>query len=88
MNGERLERQSGENKLAGNPVKPLRILEIGDLELFVLAVPEQTEFYWTGTKPRQWGKRVFGPIRVNYAYPILKQPYDVTQRFSFSAGGF
>jgi outer membrane protein insertion porin family len=31
---------------------------------------------------------MFGPIRVNYAYPILKQPYDVTQRFSFSAGGF
>jgi outer membrane protein insertion porin family len=31
---------------------------------------------------------MFGPIRVNYAYPIAKQPYDVTQRFSFSAGGF
>jgi outer membrane protein insertion porin family len=31
---------------------------------------------------------MFGPLRVNYAYPIAKQPYDVTQRFSFSAGGF
>jgi outer membrane protein insertion porin family len=31
---------------------------------------------------------MFGPIRVNYAYPIAKQPFDVTQRFSFSAGGF
>jgi outer membrane protein insertion porin family len=31
---------------------------------------------------------MFGPIRVNYAYPIVKQPYDVTQRFQFSAGGF
>jgi outer membrane protein insertion porin family len=31
---------------------------------------------------------MFGPIRVNYAYPLLKQPYDVTQRFSFTAGGF
>jgi outer membrane protein insertion porin family len=31
---------------------------------------------------------MFGPIRVDYAYPILKQPYDVTQRFQFSAGGF
>jgi outer membrane protein insertion porin family len=30
----------------------------------------------------------FGPLQVNYAYPIAKQPYDVTQRFSFSAGGF
>ena len=31
---------------------------------------------------------MFGPIRVDYAYPIFKQPYDVTQRFQFSAGGF
>ncbi len=31
---------------------------------------------------------MFGPIRVNYAYPIAKQPFDVTQRFSFGAGGF
>jgi len=31
---------------------------------------------------------MFGPIRVDYAYPIVKQPYDVTQRFQFSGGGF
>jgi len=31
---------------------------------------------------------MFGPIRVDYAYPIAKQSYDVTQRLSFSAGGF
>ena len=31
---------------------------------------------------------MFGPIRVDYAYPIAKQPYDVTQRFQFHAGGF
>lgn len=31
---------------------------------------------------------MFGPIRVDYAYPIVKQPFDVTQRFQFSAGGF
>jgi outer membrane protein insertion porin family len=31
---------------------------------------------------------MFGPLRVDYAYPIAKQPYDVTQRFQFSAGGF
>jgi outer membrane protein insertion porin family len=31
---------------------------------------------------------MFGPIRVDYAYPIAKQPYDVTQRFQFNAGGF
>jgi outer membrane protein insertion porin family len=31
---------------------------------------------------------MFGPIRVDYAYPLFKQPYDVTQRFQFTAGGF
>jgi outer membrane protein insertion porin family len=30
----------------------------------------------------------FGPLQVNYAYPIAKQPYDITQRLSFTAGGF
>ena len=31
---------------------------------------------------------MFGPIRVDYAYPLTKQPYDVTQRLQFTAGGF
>jgi outer membrane protein insertion porin family len=30
----------------------------------------------------------FGSMQVNYAYPIAKQPYDVTQRLNFTAGGF
>jgi outer membrane protein insertion porin family len=30
----------------------------------------------------------FGPLRLDYAYPIAKQPYDVTQRLQFGAGGF
>jgi outer membrane protein insertion porin family len=30
----------------------------------------------------------FGPLQVDYAYPIAKQPYDVTQRLQFSAGAF
>jgi outer membrane protein insertion porin family len=30
----------------------------------------------------------FGPLQVDYAYPVLRQPYDVTQRLSFSAGAF
>jgi outer membrane protein insertion porin family len=30
----------------------------------------------------------FGALRVDYAYPIAKQPYDVTQRLQFNAGGF
>ncbi len=31
---------------------------------------------------------MFGPIRLDYAYPIAKQPNDVTQRLQFSAGAF
>ena len=28
----------------------------------------------------------FGPLRVDYAYPVAKQSYDITQRLNFSAG--
>ena len=31
---------------------------------------------------------MFGPIRVDYAYPVAKQSYDVIQRLNFTAGGF
>jgi outer membrane protein insertion porin family len=31
---------------------------------------------------------MFGPIRIDYAYPVAKQSYDVTQRFQFHAGAF
>ncbi|HLH98604.1 MAG TPA: outer membrane protein assembly factor BamA [Xanthobacteraceae bacterium] len=30
----------------------------------------------------------FGPLRANYALPISKATYDVTQRFNFTAGAF
>jgi outer membrane protein insertion porin family len=30
----------------------------------------------------------FGPLRADYAIPVSKATYDVTQRFRFSAGGF
>jgi outer membrane protein insertion porin family len=30
----------------------------------------------------------FGPLQVDYALPVAKQSYDVTQRLQFSAGGF
>ena len=30
----------------------------------------------------------FGPIRADYAIPMTKTSYDITQRFSFSAGHF
>ncbi|MDE2283140.1 MAG: BamA/TamA family outer membrane protein, partial [Hyphomicrobiales bacterium] len=30
----------------------------------------------------------FGALRVDYAYPVAKQPYDSVQRLNFTAGGF
>jgi hypothetical protein len=39
----------------------LRILEVGNQPLFAIAVPEQTEFYWTGVKPRDKAKISLGP---------------------------
>jgi len=30
----------------------------------------------------------FGALRVDYAYPVAHQTYDVTQRLNFTAGGF
>jgi outer membrane protein insertion porin family len=30
----------------------------------------------------------FGPLQVDYAYPVLTQPGDVTQRLNFTAGAF
>jgi outer membrane protein insertion porin family len=30
----------------------------------------------------------FGPLRVDYAMPLTKASYDITQRLHFGAGGF
>jgi len=46
-----------------SPPAPLRILEIGDQSLFALAVPAQTDFFWTGQKPRRFAQRALGPRR-------------------------
>ncbi len=51
-------------KSSEHAVRPLRILEIGDDELFVIAVPKQTEFCWTGIKPRGRVARALGPVRM------------------------
>ena len=45
-------------------LRPLRILEIGAYALFASIVPEQTVFYWTGTKPRGFAHVALGPIRL------------------------
>src|SRR5947207_2620813 len=42
--------------------RPLRILEIGDPSLAYLAVPDQTEFYWTCAKPRAYARQALGPM--------------------------
>jgi outer membrane protein insertion porin family len=31
---------------------------------------------------------ILGPLRVDYAYPLSKTSYDVTQRVHFGYGGF
>jgi outer membrane protein assembly factor BamA len=36
---------------------------------------------------REAKKPPFGPLRVDYAYPISKASYDVTQRVHFGFGG-
>ncbi len=51
-------------ELTGRSVQPLRILEVGAGLLFISAVPEQTEFCWTGTKPRGRARYALGPIRM------------------------
>jgi hypothetical protein len=49
---------------AASGARPLRILEIGGAEFCVVAAPWQTEFYWTGIKPRGRVHRAFGPARL------------------------
>ena len=53
--------------------RPLRILEIGGHELFVHAVPQQTEFFWIGLKPRHRANRAFGPLRALRALGKLRR---------------
>jgi hypothetical protein len=42
----------------------LRILEIGPLGLFIHAVPDQTQFFWTGIKPRRFARSALGPVKL------------------------
>jgi hypothetical protein len=53
--------------------RPLRILEIGGQPLAHLAVPDQTEFYWTGTKPRAYAKQALGPMNFIRAMRKLRR---------------
>ena len=50
------------------------------------------EFYGNSRKPRvsigvgvDWNSP-FGPFRINFAYPLIKEPGDDTKRFSFNVG--
>jgi hypothetical protein len=42
--------------------RPLRIVEIGGHPLFAVAVPQQTQFLWAGTKSNPSGVAVLGPF--------------------------
>src|SRR5262245_17945857 len=56
----------------------LRILEIGGHPLFKLAVPDQTDFYWASTKPRDRAKLALGPIRfVQCLLKLRRGEYDL-----------
>jgi hypothetical protein len=54
----------GRSEPAEKSVQPLRILEVGGERFFHLAVPSQTEFCWTGNKPRGHAEFVLGPAKM------------------------
>jgi hypothetical protein len=67
-----------EPNAAGSDVRPLRILEIGDNELFIRGVPEQTEYYWAAVKPRGRAGRAFGPVRlIRSLMRLRRREYDL-----------
>lgn len=58
--------------------KPLRILEIGDDRFFKSVVPDQTDFFWTGYKPRANRAIAFGPIAFLHSLRRLRRKeYDL-----------
>ncbi len=58
--------------------RPLRILEIGDELLFKRGVPDQTDFFWTGYRPRGKIAIAFGPVAFLRAMRRLRRnEYDL-----------
>ncbi len=61
-----------------NAARPLSILEIGDDLLFKSAVPDQTDFFWTGYRARGKIAIAFGPAQFLYAMRKLwRNEYDL-----------
>ena len=61
-----------------HPPRPLRILEIGDEILFWRAVPNQTDFFWSGYRPRGKIAIAFGPMAFIRAMRRLRRnEYDL-----------
>ena len=61
-----------------NSARPLRVLEIGDNLLFKSAVPNQTDFFWTGYRARGKIAIAFGPAQFLYAMRKLRRnEYDL-----------
>jgi hypothetical protein len=58
--------------------RPLRILEVGAHEFFSMAVPEQTDLLWTGTKPDEYLRFALCPIKLIRAIMRLRRgEYDL-----------
>jgi outer membrane protein insertion porin family len=75
-----------------NPNPPACLASPNNTAIGTTVPPFIEEFYGNTPKPRaaigigvNWNSP-FGPFRIDFAYPILKQPGDDTKRFSFNVG--
>jgi outer membrane protein insertion porin family len=86
---------SGDVTIVTNPVNPSPpacLTTANNVALGSNLPPFVEEFYGNTWKPRvaigigvNWNSP-FGPFRINFAYPLLKEPGDDTKRFSFNVG--
>jgi hypothetical protein len=59
-------------------VQPLRILEVGDELLFKRGISDQTDFFWTGYRPRGKIAAALGPLELFRSMRRLRQnQYDL-----------
>ncbi len=60
------------------PARPLRILEVGNDSLFGQAVPQQTDYYFAGARPRNKARRTLGPLQFLRVFRRLRRKeYDL-----------
>jgi outer membrane protein insertion porin family len=75
-----------------NPNPPSCLTSPNNTALGSSLPPFVEEFYGNSASPRvaigigvNWNSP-FGPFRINFAYPLLKEPGDDAKRFSFNVG--